>query len=144
MLFDTDIIIWALRGNRKAANLIDKSDTIAFDFSKHIPGKAVTKRNCKFISAVSYMELLKGTRDKNEQKSIKSFISDLGFEILPITENISHRAMIYMEEFALKSGIDIADALIAATSAENSMRLCTCNSKHYKIIPNIELSVFRD
>lgn len=124
MLFDTDIIIWALRGNEKAATIIDNAQS-------------------RFISAVSYMELLKGARDKNDQKFTKSFISDLGFEILPVTENISHRAMIYMEEFVLKSGMDMADSLIAATAAENTLKLCTGNSKHYKFIPNIELSVFK-
>jgi hypothetical protein len=124
MLFDTDVIIWALRGNTKAATAIDKAEQ-------------------RFISAVSYMELIKGARDKADLQITKSFILDLAFEVLPVSENISHRAMIYMEEFVLKSGMDMADALIAATASENSLKLCTANSKHYKVIPDIGLSVFK-
>lgn len=124
MLFDTDVLIWALRGNRKASLIIDSA-------------------NNKTISSVSYMELLKGARDKKELLAIKLFLHDLGFEILPISENISHRASIYMEELVLKAGIDMADALIAATSAENLLVLCTANNKHYKMIPDIQLKIFK-
>ena len=124
MLFDTDIIIWALRGNQNAAFTIDSVDN-------------------RSISSVSYMELLKGARDKKELKSIKQYLHDPGFEVLPISENISHRATIYMEEFVLKSGLEMADALIAATSAENSETLYTGNKKHYKVIPDIQMKVFR-
>lgn len=124
MLFDTDIIIWALRGNRKA-------------------GLAIDAVKSKLISSVSYMELLKGARNKKELNGIRRYLHDLGFEVLPIFENISHRATIYMEEFVLKSGLDMADALIAATSAENSEVLYAGNNKHYKVIPDIQVKVFR-
>ncbi len=124
MLFDTDMLIWALRGYDKAADRI-------------------LKHHSRFISAVSYMELLKGSRDKNEQREIKKFLHYYGFEIIPITENISHRAVIYMEEFAIKSGIDMPIALIAATACETPLPLVTGNYKDYKDIPDIELSIFK-
>jgi predicted nucleic acid-binding protein len=124
MLFDTDVIIWALRGNGKAARLIDQQASL-------------------FVSAVSYMELLKGVRDKAEQKSIKAFIHDLSFVFLPITQDASHRAVIYMESFALSSGLELADALIAATAAEHGLQLCTANNRHYRVISDLNLSVFR-
>jgi predicted nucleic acid-binding protein len=124
MLFDTDVLIWSLRGNHKAAQLIDVAPEL-------------------FLSSVSYMKLLKGARDKRELISIKGYLHDLGFRTLPISENISHRAMIYMEEYVLKSGIDMADALIAATAAEHSLTICTGNNKLYKSISDIHLSIFR-
>ena len=124
MLFDTDVIIWALRGNFKAASEINRSFEL-------------------YLSAVSYMELLKGARDKRELQEIKKFLLDLGFQILPVNEKVSHRAMIYIEEYVLKSGMDIADALIAATASEHSMTVCTANNKHYAGIPGIQISVFR-
>ena len=124
MIFDTDVIIWALRGNEKAAVKIDA------EYELH-------------ISAITYMELLKGARNRPEQTAIKRFIHDLGFELIPINANISHRAMIYMEEYALSSGIDLADALIAATATENNTILCTTNHKHYKVIPSLEIDIFR-
>ena len=41
MLFDTDVLIWALHGSAKAAKEIDNDDS-------------------RFISAVNYMELMQG------------------------------------------------------------------------------------
>lgn len=124
MLFDTDVIIWALRGNTKAARLIDQQANL-------------------YISAISYMELIKGARDKVDQKSIKAFVHDLSFVFLPVTQDTSHRAVIYMESFALSSGLEVADALIAATAAEHGLKLCTANHRHYRVIPGLALSVFR-
>lgn len=124
MLFDTDVIIWALRGNLKAASEINRCSEL-------------------YLSAISYMELLKGARDKRELQEIKRFLLDIGFKILPVNEGVSHRAMIYVEEYVLSSGIDIADALIAATASESSLTVCTANNKHYTGIPGIQISVFR-
>lgn len=124
MLFDTDVIIWALRGNRKASARIDGAPSL-------------------HVSAVSYMELLMGARDKREQKVIQAFLRDLGFEQLPVTSSISHRAVIYVEEFALSSGMELADALIAATACENGLELCTANDKHYRVVTDLGLAIFR-
>ncbi len=124
MLFDTDVIIWALRGNKKAAARLDAEPVLQ-------------------LSAVSYMVLLKGSRSKDDQRLTTAFIRDMGFETLPITENVSHRATVYMEEFALSTGLDLADALIAATGAENKVSICTANVKHYKKIPGLTITTFR-
>lgn len=123
MLFDTDILIWALRGNHLAAKEIDHASD-------------------KRISTISYMELIKGARDKRELRLIKSFLKTLNFETIPVDTNISHRALIYMEEHALSSGLDLADALIAATAAELSLEICTANTKHYRFIPEISIRKF--
>ena len=124
MLFDTDVIIWALRGNLKASRRIDGAAAL-------------------YLSAVSYMELLKGARDKREQKSIQAFLRDLGFEQLPVTSAICHRAIIYVEEFGLSSGLELADALIAATACEHGIALCTANDKHYRVVADLNLQTFR-
>jgi hypothetical protein len=89
------------------------------------------------------MELLKGVRDKRELLQVKKFLHDVGFQFIPINEPVSHRAMIYMEEHVLKSGLDLADALVAATATEHSLTLCTGNNKHYACIPDLPVSVFR-
>jgi len=124
MLFDTDILIWYLRGNAKAAAVLKKAPR-------------------REISAVSYMELLQGARDKNELTLIRSFIKDLDFRMLPLTENIGHRACVYMEEYCLKVGMCLADALLAATAVENQATFCTGNTKHYKAVKEIDLKTFR-
>lgn len=124
MLFDTDVLIWYLRGNVKAAKVIEDTPQ-------------------REISAVVYMELLQGARDKREIKAIRTFLKEAGFAILPLTENIGHRASVYMEEYCLKAGMCMADALLAATAVENQLPLCTANTKHYKTITEIELKIFR-
>lgn len=124
MLFDTDVIIWCLRGNAKAAKAIDSAPE-------------------RVISIISYMELLQGVRDKREMKSLRSFLTDCGFTVLPVTENIGHRASIYMEEYCLKVQLGLADALIAATASENRLTLLTGNDKHYKVINDLSLTGFK-
>jgi predicted nucleic acid-binding protein len=124
MIFDTDVLIWYLRGNEHAAEAI----------------KAERERE---ISAVTLMELLQGARDKREQKLIGKFLSDFSFAILPLTENIGHRATIYVEEYGLKGGLQMADALIAATATEYRKPLCTGNAKHYKVVSEVEVKAFR-
>ena len=124
MLFDTDVLIWALRGSKRAAKMIDDDDD-------------------RFISAVNYMELMQGARDKREQTLIKQFLNTLDFTVLPITEAISHRAMIFIEEYALKSGIQLADALVFATACEHSLTLCSANQKHFRSIRSLDSKVFK-
>ena len=124
MLFDTDVLIWALRGHKKASRLIDD-----------------TQR--PFVSIISYLELLQGARDRDDIRTIKNFLHDVGFEILPLTENTGHRAAIYMEQFVLGYSIGLADALIAATAADNNLPLVTGNKKHFSPITELEVVVFR-
>lgn len=124
MLFDTDVLIWYLRGNKKAAAVMEQAED-------------------RQLSVVSYMELLQGARDKNEVKIIRNFLKELAFDIVPLTENIGHRAAVYMEEYCLKVEMCLADALLAATAVENHFILCTGNNKHYKPIAELEMTVFR-
>jgi len=124
MLFDTDVLIWYLRGNEKAVLALENSES-------------------RELSIISYMELLQGARNKNEVKIIRGLIKDLDFEVLPLTENIGHRASVYMEEYCLKVDMCLADALLAATAVENHLLVCTGNNKHYKPIAEIEIKVFR-
>lgn len=65
------------------------------------------------------------------------------FIVLPLTENIGHRALIYIEEYALSHGLRAGDAIIAATAAENSMALVSGNAKHFKPIKELKLKVFK-
>jgi predicted nucleic acid-binding protein len=124
MIFDTDVLIWLLKGNLKAAKVIENAKT-------------------RTVSAVTQMELLQGARNKTEQKEIGNFLRDQNFEVLMISENISHRACIYIEEFCLKAGLQMADALIAATAVEFRTSLCSANAKHYRIISELNLKVFK-
>lgn len=124
MIFDTDVLIWFLRGNVKAATVIEAAEN-------------------RRISAVTLMELQQGVRDKKEQKAIGRFLNDQSFDVLMVSEIICHRACIYVEEYGLKSSVKLADALIAATAVEHRDILCTANGKHYKVISELELKIFK-
>jgi predicted nucleic acid-binding protein len=124
MQFDTDVLIWFFRGHGGAARLIEN-----------------TKE--RHISVISYMELLQGSRDKKESRIIKGFLSDFNFQTLPLTENIGHRALIYIEEYGLKVSLCVADALVAATAVESHLTLATANRKHYRPIVDLDINVFR-
>ena len=124
MMYDTDILIWIQRGNEKATKLIEKDSE-------------------KCLSIQSYMELLQGAKNKAEQKTIKDFIYSFDFSILPLSENIGHRALIYVEEYALSSGMRSADALIAATAIECNVHLVSGNTKHFRAVKELQLKAFR-
>jgi len=124
MIFDTDIFIWAQRGNEKAADLIERSDP-------------------RLLSILTYMELLQGAKNKTQHKTIKNFLSDFGFTVLPLTENIGHRAAIYIEEYALSCHLRAGDALVAATAVENNLSLASSNAKHFLPLNDLKLKVFQ-
>ena len=124
MIFDTDVLIWFFRGNEKA--------------------KKMVRENMPFsISAVSYMELLQGALNKQELLGIKKFIKQSKTSIITINDEITHLAMEYVENYALSDSMELADALIAAASVVNDETLCTANGKHYKCIPELQMSVFK-
>ena len=124
MIFDTDIFIWVQRGNKKAARLIDKCED-------------------RYLSIQSYMELLQGAKNKTQHKNVQNFISEFGFSVLPLSENIGHRALIYVEEYALSSHMRAGDAIIAATAVENNLPMASSNAKHFRAIKELQLKVFK-
>ena len=124
VLIDTDVLIWYLRGNKKAYSVIDAQE--GFE-----------------ISAVTYMELVQGMRDKNELQKMRKALTELDITMLAINESITSRAMVIVEENYLSSSVELADALIAATAIDHGLDLLTGNAKHYKVIKNLSLINFR-
>ena len=124
MLFDTDIFIWIQRGNRKAAQLVGQDEE-------------------RFLSIQTYMELLQSAENRQQHDYTKSFLKDFDFLILSLTENIGHRAAVYIEEYALSHGLRAGDAIIAATAVENNLTLCTSNAKHFKPIKELRTHILK-
>jgi len=48
-----------------------------------------------------------------------------------------------IEEYGQSSGMRAGDAIISATSSENNMPLSTGNAKHFKVVKELELKVFK-
>jgi predicted nucleic acid-binding protein len=124
MIFDTDVLVWAFRGNKGAASTIN----------------TVTDRA---LSIVSFMELLQGARSKLEARRIQVLLRDFQFRVLPLSESIGATAAAIIEDYALAHGIRVTDALIAATAIASGETLCTGNTKHFRPIPALSRVVFR-
>jgi len=122
-LVDTDVFIWYLRGNEKARKLLH-----SIDFA---------------ISSVTYMELIQGMRDKKELRLLQKMITSWGIKVIYIDEEISAKALFYMEEHFLGHAMRLADSLIGATSSKYGLRLVTANDKHYRVLKELDIKVFR-
>lgn len=124
MIIDTDVLIWYMRGNLKASQVIDKQ-----------PGFS--------ISVVTYMELVQGMRNKRELRELQKALKQWNATILPINEAISEKAKGYIEQYFLSHSLELADALIAATAAINGVPILTGNDKHYNMITKLTIQKFK-
>ncbi len=123
MLIDTDVIIWYMRGNQNALEVLEKY-------------KGFT------ISVITYMELVQGMRNKEELGALRKALKSWNTKIIYITEEISSKAMFYVEQHYLSHSVQLADALIGATAVSHGISLLTGNDKHYKIVKEIKLITF--
>ena len=124
MLIDTDILIWYMRGNQKAYKLIENLNGFS-------------------ISVVTYIELLQGMRNKRELTELRKAIRNWNCKIIHINEEISAKAMFYIERHYLSHSLQLADALLATTSLVNGLTMITGNDKHFKIIKELDIKRFR-
>ena len=124
VLVDTDVLIWYLRGDKKAYELIHSLSNIC-------------------ISSVTYMELVQGMRNEDELRTLQKTLRQWNVKTIYINEEISAKALFYVEEYFLSHSMQLADALIGATASMYGMKLITANDKHYKIIKELEMEVFR-
>jgi predicted nucleic acid-binding protein len=122
-LTDTDILIDAARRLPAA---------IAFLSAQRL-GAGIS------ISIISSMELVAGCRDAAELREIQRFLRQV--TSLPVSASISQSAYQLMEAYSLSHGLQIPDALIAATALENGLTLSTKNVRHFQMIPG--LTVYR-
>ena len=124
MIIDTDVLIWYMKGNEKAYKAIENSGNF-------------------FISVVTYMELVQGMRNKNELNNLRVALHGWNTKILYISEEISIKAMFFVEQHYLGHSIQLADALIGATANSHGLPILTGNDKHYKITKDIQIKKFR-
>ena len=123
MLIDTDVLVWYMRGNEKAKHLIRNTNGFS-------------------VSVITYIELVQGLRNKEELSILRNSFKSWSATIIYINEEISIKAMFLVEQYFLSHSIELADALIGATSMIYGLPLLTANTKRYKIIKNIILKKF--
>jgi len=124
MLVDTDVLVWYMRGNKKAKQVIKNANGFS-------------------VSVVTYIELVQGLRNKEELNVLRNSFKTLNARIIYINEEISTKAMFLVEQYFLSYSIQLADALIGATSVIYGLPLLTANTKHYTIIKNLIIKKFR-
>jgi predicted nucleic acid-binding protein len=61
---------------------------------------------------------------------------------LPINAAISTRAMELIDRYALSHGLQMGDALVAATALEHDLTVLTANAKHLGAVDGLALEVF--
>lgn len=113
-LIDTSVLINHLRGDGKATKIL-KEEVL--------------------ISVVSLVELIQGTKNKQNLNQIWQFLSP--FEIDWGSEEINKMAVDLVNKYFLSNNMRFLDALLAATAIVNKLPLVTDNTKHYQFIPEL-------
>jgi predicted nucleic acid-binding protein len=123
MLVDTDVLIWHLRGYPQATRRLDELGALT-------------------LSAISYLEVLQGMRNKAELLAVKKMLDKRSATLLPVTEAITLRATELMESLTLSHGLQMGDALIAATAIEHQLPVLTANVKHFSPVAGLTVEAF--
>lgn len=114
VLIDSDVLIEILRGRnsevaRAWLSVVSSSEPL-------------------FYSPVSSAEIRHGIRE-SERDSVERLF--LGTTCVPIAEEIGNRAGDYLSAFHASHGVELADALIAASASVHQLQLWTRNRKHF-------------
>ena len=123
VLVDTDVLIWYMRGNEKAFHAIEDLTTFS-------------------ISVVTYMELVQGMRNKKELNHLRAALRNWNAKLVYVSEDISAKAMFFVEQHFLSHTLELADALIGASAVAHSLPLLTGNYKHYKVLSDVQIRKF--
>lgn len=123
LLIDTDVLIWAARGYQSAVDSLDAIEQPA-------------------LSTVTLIELMQGARSKREMRALEQRLAQWGPEIIDLSPDISAQAVGLIREHAHACGLQLADALIAATAIVHRTTLFSGNRKHYEPIAGLRFRVF--
>lgn len=111
---DSDILIWHLRGEEKALNILKKiRDIEKYDL---------------WIGALQRAEITFFMR-KDEEKDTLLLLSQ--FKTAPVDQDIIDTAAKLYRTWNPSHGIDINDAILAATVMKNGGKIYCQNVKHY-------------
>lgn len=123
MLVDTDVLIWHLRGYAQATRRLDELGALT-------------------LSAISWLEVLQGMRNRAELVAVKKMLDKRSARLLPVSEAITQRAIELLESLTLSHGLQMGDALIAATAIEHQLPVLTANLKHFSAVAGLTVEAF--
>lgn len=111
---DSNILIWHLRGERKAAALLR---VLAAD-----PGTELWTGALQRAEVVFFMR-------PEEESATLSLLSR--FKTEPVTREVVDQAGAFYRQWHPSHGIDVNDAILAATATATGGKIYTQNLKHY-------------
>jgi predicted nucleic acid-binding protein len=124
LIVDTDVLIWSMRGYPKAAKVIGENSPFS-------------------ITWVSYMELIKGARNKRELNALTQEIRTKEVRIIHASEETSALAVSLFRENHLVNAMDIGDAINAAIAISRNESLLSANKKHYGALKGLKYVEYR-
>src|SRR5215813_10553605 len=119
-LIDTTILVDILRNNSQA---------IAWVNSMLLQER--------WVSVVTYFELLAGCRNRREQRLVAREMRQ--YHLLMLTEAISSTALSWFARFHLSHGVGLLDVLIGATALHQGTTIATLNMKHFTPLPGVRV-----
>lgn len=123
MLVDTDVIIWYIKRDPMAIDLLDNHKGFK-------------------ISCVTYIELIQNSRNKIEMHKIHQALKFWKCETLYLDEKISMLASMNVEKYCLSHAHELGDALIAATAIVHHLDFYSGNVKHFSFLKDLKLKRF--
>jgi predicted nucleic acid-binding protein len=119
---DSDILIWHLRGERKAAEML-----------RRLSAEAGVEL---WTGALQRAEVVFFMRPEEESPTL-SFLSR--FKTEAVTRDVVDQAGLLYRRWHPSHGIDVNDAILAATAAATGGKIYTQNVKHYPM-PDIAVT----
>lgn len=89
-----------------------------------------------FLSVVTISELRAGQRGERDRRAIDGLLASS--TLLDVDQAIAEIAGDLLRRFCKSHGVDIADALIAATALHHRLQLATLNLKHFPMFPELK------
>ena len=121
VLCDTNIFISAFEGDSKTTEILQNK----------------IKKSNVLLSSITYMELCRGALNKKQLNKLRKNLK--GYRILNFNEKVSSLAMDLITKYHLSHGLQIPDAIIAASARAFRLKLFTFNKKDFNYIPGIKL-----
>ena len=119
---DSDVLIWHLRGERKAISFFQQFSTEGADL---------------WIGALQRVEVVFFMRAAEEESTMHLLSK---FKTAPVTAEAVDKAAVLFQKWNPSHGIDVNDAILAATVMHTGGRIYTLNTKHY---PMQDIAVLR-
>ena len=128
-LFDTDVLVDILRGDKSIIREIERKNILLSDCS---------------ISVLTVFELIEGAHLANDKSELASTINLVNsLQILDLDKEISSETGKISSQLKKKGKtLGIGDILIGTSAIIKDKIMITRNIKHYSSIPNLRLNVW--